>query len=206
MKKRVMALMSGLLITGAMYAHEAKDTVPVNMNTENYPKTAPQSVPDTTPPNKWSLDTAAKWKQGDTSRLNTIPDTPANALNSNNNALPEPTAVPQKETAADTNASVKENNPGEKKSPAATTEEAEKKVSDRLLMKDGQMVVIKNGEESKMEKDVKLASGTLVMVDGTVKMKSGNVTKLKDGQYIALTPEKPVKKAKKKPGENADSE
>lgn len=67
------------------------------------------------------------------------------------------------------------------------------KVSDRVVMKDGELLVIKNGESAKMEKEIVLPSGTVIKTDGTLKKKDGSEIKLKDGQYIEL----PTAKKKK---------
>jgi len=64
-------------------------------------------------------------------------------------------------------------------------------------MRDGEMIVIKNGEEMKMQKSVTLENGSVVMTDGTVKMPDGNSVKLKDGEAIEIA-KKAVKKSRKK--------
>ncbi len=63
-----------------------------------------------------------------------------------------------------------------------------KLVKDRVMMKDGEMVIIKKGKETKMFKSIKLPDGNIVMTDGTIKMPDGNTIKLKDGEYINLSP------------------
>lgn len=60
------------------------------------------------------------------------------------------------------------------------------KVSDRVVMKEGQLWIIKNGETSKMDKEVVFPSGTIIQVDGTVKKKDGTQVKLQNGQYIEI--------------------
>jgi hypothetical protein len=60
------------------------------------------------------------------------------------------------------------------------------KLSDRVMMKDGEMLVVKNGESTKLTDDIELPSGQVVTADGTVKKKDGTSVKLKDGQYIEL--------------------
>ena len=72
---------------------------------------------------------------------------------------------------------------------------------DRALMRDGEMVVVKNGETSKMLEDIVYPSGSVLKVDGTLKKKDGSEVKLKDGQSIALPgaeDEKSKKDTKKK--------
>lgn len=67
-------------------------------------------------------------------------------------------------------------------------------VTDRVMMKDGAMVIIKDGNMAPMDKAITLPSGTVVQTDGTLKKKDGSEVKLKDGQYIEL----PSADAKKK--------
>ncbi len=88
-------------------------------------------------------------------------------------------------------------NPGQNNAAADTA--IKEKLSDRVVMKEGQMMLVKNGEEMKMEKDVTLPSGTVITTDGTVKKKDGSEVKLKDGQYIALPAATEKKTADKKP-------
>ncbi len=60
------------------------------------------------------------------------------------------------------------------------------KQPDRAVMKDGEMMIEKNGETAKMTEDIVYPSGTVIKVDGTVKKKDGSEVKLKDVQFIAL--------------------
>jgi hypothetical protein len=76
--------------------------------------------------------------------------------------------------------------------------EAKKDLSDRVMMKDGEMVLILNGNEEKMDKDYKFPNGTLVTPDGTVKMINGKTVKLKDGQYLDIKKPTPTTKKKTK--------
>jgi len=71
-------------------------------------------------------------------------------------------------------------------------------VSDRVMMRDGAMVIIKDGTMMPLEKEVTLPSGTIVQKDGTLKKKDGSEIKLKDGQFIELPSEDEKKKADKK--------
>ncbi len=68
------------------------------------------------------------------------------------------------------------------KAPAKQKE----KVTDRVIMKDGEMLIVKNGEIAKMEKDVTLPSGSVIKKDGTLKKKDGSEIPLKNGQYIEI--------------------
>ena len=57
-------------------------------------------------------------------------------------------------------------------------------MKDCYMMKDGKMVMEKNGTTTDMTQDVTLSNGTVVMKDGTVKTKDGKTMTLKEGQCI----------------------
>lgn len=59
-------------------------------------------------------------------------------------------------------------------------------LADRVMMKNDTMYMVKNGENTLLEKNYKLESGAIVMVDGSVKYPSGKTVQLKNGQFIAL--------------------
>ena len=60
------------------------------------------------------------------------------------------------------------------------------KNKDCVMMKDGAMMVMKNGESMKMDKDMTMSNGTKVMTDGTVKMKNGKTMMMKDGECVYM--------------------
>ena len=82
------------------------------------------------------------------------------------------------------------------------TEKADTKLSptktDGLLMKDGKMMQMKDGQAVAIEKDVTLKNGTIVMTDGTIKTKDGKTVILKDGDWIMMDGSIKYKPAKKK--------
>ena len=55
-----------------------------------------------------------------------------------------------------------------------------------LQMKDGKMMVVRNGSSSVMTHSMTLRNGTVVMTDGTVKMKNGHTETLTDGQCVYM--------------------
>lgn len=57
---------------------------------------------------------------------------------------------------------------------------------DCVMMKDGKMMVMKNGQTKDMDKDMALGNGTTVMKDGTVKMKGGKTMMMKDDDCIYM--------------------
>ena len=87
-------------------------------------------------------------------------------------------------------------NQNEGDSTSTTTTKTKKIMKDRVMMKDGEMLIIKKGEEMKLVKSITLADGSVVTTDGTVKMPGGNSVKLKDGEYINIGPQKVTKSTK----------
>lgn len=62
------------------------------------------------------------------------------------------------------------------------------KITDRLLMYNDSMYLIKNGDSTILEKPYTLESGTVVMIDGNVKFPSGKTVMLKNGQFLEIKP------------------
>ena len=79
------------------------------------------------------------------------------------------------------------------------------KMKDCLMMKDGQMMVVKGGQKMAMNRTMTLNNGTTVMQDGTVTMTSGDTKKLKDGQWIGMDGKIGKMKMDKKTNMNSDS-
>ena len=57
---------------------------------------------------------------------------------------------------------------------------------DRLMLKDGKMVVVKDGKSAPMEMEMTLENGSKVMMDGTVVMKDGTTKKIADTEMILM--------------------
>jgi hypothetical protein len=57
---------------------------------------------------------------------------------------------------------------------------------DGVMMQNGKIIVMKNGQSSPLTQDLVLADGTTVMADGRVKMKDGTTSTLQDGDYIRM--------------------
>ena len=64
----------------------------------------------------------------------------------------------------------------------------EKTLTDRVMMKDDKMYMLKDGEATLLEKSYKLSSGAVVSTLGTVKYPGGKVLTLKNGQFIEIKP------------------
>jgi len=172
--KKAIAIATALFMMGNAMAQQL-DTLPQqNFANDTMP------VPDTA--KKWSQPNMQPPLQTDTG-MQTKP-VAAPAAN-----LPQP----MQDTA------INKAGAGEKNNAAADTA-ANQQITDRVMMKDGQMMLVKNGMETKMEKDVTLPSGTVISTAGVVKKKDGSEVQLKDGQYIALPAaieKKPAVKEKK---------
>jgi hypothetical protein len=59
-------------------------------------------------------------------------------------------------------------------------------MKDCVMMKDGKVKQWKAGQITTVSSPVMLTNGATVASDGTVKMKDGTTTMLKDGQYIDM--------------------
>jgi len=57
---------------------------------------------------------------------------------------------------------------------------------DGAMMKDGKMMVTKDGKSMIMEKDMTLTDGTKVMTDGKVMTPNGKVVMMKNGEMITM--------------------
>jgi hypothetical protein len=56
-----------------------------------------------------------------------------------------------------------------------------------VMMKNGKMMMMKDGKPiGPMEHEMTMGNGTTVMMDGTMKMKDGKETHMKDGQIMML--------------------
>ena len=55
-----------------------------------------------------------------------------------------------------------------------------------VMMKDGKLLMMKNGQTTQLTTDLTLDNGTVVMTNGTVKAKDGKTTVLKEGDYVSM--------------------
>jgi hypothetical protein len=60
------------------------------------------------------------------------------------------------------------------------------KMKDCVMMKDGKVMVMKNGQKSELTEDMTLSNGTTVTKDGTVKTSDGKTMMLKDGEWVGM--------------------
>jgi X-X-X-Leu-X-X-Gly heptad repeat protein len=70
------------------------------------------------------------------------------------------------------------------------------KKKDCVMMKDGKMMVMKNGKSELMDNSIKLNNGTTVMTDGSIKMSDGSFKMLKEGQCMDMDGKKWMMKKK----------
>ena len=70
------------------------------------------------------------------------------------------------------------------KQDAGTMKKHNKK--DCVMMKDGKMMVMKDGQTMPMDSDMTMTDGSMVMKDGTMMMKDGSKMMLKDGDRVGM--------------------
>ena len=57
---------------------------------------------------------------------------------------------------------------------------------DGVIMKNGKVILMKNGQSSILTQDLVLSDGTTVMADGNVKMKDGTAATMQEGDYFKM--------------------
>ena len=67
-----------------------------------------------------------------------------------------------------------------------TTSQQSVKSHDGVIMKDGKLLMVKNGQATQLTADLTLDNGTVVKSDGTVQAKDGTTTTLKEGDYVTM--------------------
>jgi len=70
---------------------------------------------------------------------------------------------------------------------ASTTAQTKTAMKDCCMMKDGKMVMVKDGKTMPMNKDMKMTNGTTCMVNGDCVMKDGTKMKMKEGDCMDMT-------------------
>jgi hypothetical protein len=53
-----------------------------------------------------------------------------------------------------------------------------------FVMENGKVMAVKHGKEMTLTQNMMLKNGATIMPDGTVKMKDGTMSMLKEGQYV----------------------
>lgn len=179
--KKLSGLLTGIMIAGVVSAQQT-DTMPSNSNAQ------PNMPTDTVPSKNWNNtdSTNKNWNNNmDSSKSNATQWADSTQHNNSNNNTVTDSLNAQKKTweSGDSTANNNNNSSTATDSTATATTSS---LSDRVMMRDGSMYLIKNGVESKMTEDVTLPTGGKVAADGTVTMASGKTVKLKDGQYIEM--------------------
>jgi len=57
---------------------------------------------------------------------------------------------------------------------------------DGVIMKDGKLLMMKDGQTTPLTTDLTLDNGAVVTTDGRVKSKDGTVTTLNEGDYVTI--------------------
>ena len=60
------------------------------------------------------------------------------------------------------------------------------KQQDHIVMQDGKVMIMKNGEMSPMDEEMTMPDGTKVMIDGTVMMPDGTTRMMAEGETMML--------------------
>lgn len=76
---------------------------------------------------------------------------------------------------------------GLKGNPSKMPDDGMTMKQDSVMMKDGKMIIMKDGKTSPMVEDVTLENGTKVMVDGTIVLKDATVMKMGEDDVILMT-------------------
>jgi hypothetical protein len=61
------------------------------------------------------------------------------------------------------------------------------KMKDCVMMKDGKMWMMKDGQKTEMTQNMTMTNGSTVMADGTVKNKDGKTWMMKDGESMDMS-------------------
>jgi RNase P/RNase MRP subunit p29 len=68
----------------------------------------------------------------------------------------------------------------------AFTDDDKVMMKDHIMMKDGKVMMIKEGKSMPMDKEIALSDGTKVTVDGAVTMKDGKKMMMKEGEMMSM--------------------
>lgn len=200
MKKAIslyVAMMFGVVVF-AQDTTAGKNNFPPNNNRDTVPGNSSWNKKDTT-----GFDSKGQWPK-DSVNKKTWPNTDSTLQHSGNmktDSMGTTAQQPGSQTGSttdNTSASSKTATAGTDSKTSDTTT-----LTDRVMMKDDKMVIVKNNETSALDKDYKLESGATVTTDGMVKYPGGKSVKLKNGQFIELTPateSSETKKTTKKAG------
>lgn len=69
---------------------------------------------------------------------------------------------------------------------AKITKSASKASPEYCTMKDGKMMLMKNGKMEPLTTDMTMRDGSMCLTDGTCKMKDGTTMKLKEGECMMM--------------------
>ena len=179
MKKAIslyVAVMFGVVVF-AQDTTAGKNNFPPNNNRDTVPGNSAWNKKDTAFNSKgqWPKDSVNKktWPNTDSTLQHNM------KTDSNNTTQSDSQTGSTQDTAA-----------SQKSATTATDKASDTTVTltDRIMMKDDQMFIVKNNESSPLDKDYKLESGAVITTDGMVKYPGGKSVKLKNGQFIELAP------------------
>ena len=76
--------------------------------------------------------------------------------------------------------------PATKKADTDKTTQKQYRHPNGYMMKDGKMMIVKDGNLMLIQKDITLSNGTVIMADGNYMEKGKSKMKLKDGDHVDM--------------------
>lgn len=73
----------------------------------------------------------------------------------------------------------------------------DKSIPDGVMMKEGKILMVKNGEVTTLDHDMTMTNGTKVVTDGNYTSNNGTTMKLREGQHIDMDGKLTFLKSKK---------
>ena len=144
--------------------------------------------------NQWPNDSTNKkgWPNNDNTLHQSNATKGDSSMNSNaqsSNRDSSTATYKKQEKKQDTSATSSSNMSADKKANGSDASTSSKEtLTDRVMMKDDKMYIVKNNESAILDKNYKLPNGVFVTADGSVNYPGGKTVKLKNGQFIELTP------------------
>lgn len=194
MKKAIslyVAVMCGIVVF-AQDTTAGKNNFPPNNNRDTVPGNSAWNKKDT------SFSSKGQWPK-DSVNKKTWPNTDSTLQHSGNMKTDSTNTTYQSGSQTGSTQDTSTSTSSQKSTTTAADNKATDTVTltDRIMMKDDQMFMVKNNESSLLDKNYKLESGAVITTDGMVKYPGGKSVKLKNGQFIELAPAAESSDAKK---------
>ncbi len=145
-----------------------------------------------TVPNRWDRDSSNMKRERDTGVNHDPIDSMASAPQNNSQGNQQVSGSSWNNggsgnTQTGTNGSPAANRMNDEKTGATTSWPNKKQQQgDRIAMRNNKVYLTRKGKTTILTKSMQLKNGTVVMADGTLKLKDGSTMKLKNGEHIKL--------------------